>query len=261
MKEFSSIRNGEFIKKTVIATATLYDSNSENDAVRSELAKQMLKKAARFGYEVVVVDGGSSADLVEGFRRYARVFRQKAKGMGESRRQAFQHAYDTGKEIIIFTEPEKVSFIPKILKTVEPIALGKADIVVPKRKSLKSYPAYQQYTEQATNIFWKELTGTDLDITFGPRAWNRKETSYFLRYKGEYGDSWDCIYIPVMDALADGRRIVSVDVDFTYPRAQREAEEHDLAFVKKRIDALSFIADFSLDHWKKLNKKTDAVRI
>ena len=63
------------------------------------------------------------------------------------RRQAIREAYNTGRDIIAWTEPEKVDYIPKIADTAFPIVNGSVDLVVPRRKSMQSYPTAQQYAE------------------------------------------------------------------------------------------------------------------
>ena len=62
---------------------------------------------------------------------------------------------------------KKENYIFSIAKTVEPIADGSADLVVPRRASLASYPLGQQHAESMGNLFWNKLTGHDLDMWFG----------------------------------------------------------------------------------------------
>lgn len=252
-KNYSKIRN--ISEKVVIATTTSYNPDLESDILRSEIAKSTIRQATSFGYELILVDGGSSDELLKDFERYgAKIFAQQEKGMGSGRRQAIKEALDTNKEVIAWTEPEKESYIPEIVKTAKPVIEGYADLVVPKRKSLKSYPTAQQYAEPLGNSFWKRLTGYDLDMWFGPRTWKKELSHYFLDYNGEYGDKWDSIFVPVMDAIFDGKKIISVEVKYTHPKKQTEIEEHDLNFYTKRIEQLSNLLNSLETHWKKLNK-------
>lgn len=243
----------ELSSRVAIATATLYNLNSESDRVRAELSKKTIKLARKLGYEIVVVDGGSPDKLLREFGNCgAKLHLQKTKGFGNSRREAIWYASNLGKDVIVWMEPEKAPYIPEIAKTVRPIVNGSADMVVPKRKSLKSYPSMQQSLERAGNLLWEKLTGLDLDVCFGPKAWRRELSSYFLDYGGEYGDAWGIIFIPVMDAISDGKRVISVEVDYTHPPEQTKVEEDDLEFHLKRIEQLYLLGNALITHTRKL---------
>ena len=162
---------------------------------------------------------------------------------------------DLGKSIIATTEPEKVDYIHNISETVNPIVAGFADLVVPRRNSLLSYPIAQQYAEMMGNAFWKELTGNDLDVWFGMRTFKRDIGAYFLDYNDEYGGKWDSIFIPVMDAIADGKIVKGVAVDYTHPAEQTAFEEHDLSFHLKRFKQLENLIPALETHWKKRTNK------
>ena len=249
------IMKDEISDKIVIATTTLYRSSLENDLVRAEIAKETITNAKELGYKIIVVDGGSSAELLRDFERLgAEVCQQELSGMGNCRRQAFKLAYDSGKEIIVWTEPEKAPFIHQIDKAVKPIIDGSADLVIPKRKSLESYPVVQQYAELLCNTFLRELTGRDLDYCFGPRIWKREFSSYFTEYKGEYGDKWEVTLIPIIDAISAGERVASVEIDYVHPRQQTESEEKDLGMFRKRIEQIENSTNACETHWRKLHQ-------
>ncbi|MBL7100450.1 MAG: hypothetical protein ISS23_00680 [Nanoarchaeota archaeon] len=242
----------ELTDKIVIATTTWYNPDLEGDNLRAKITKNSIKRATDLEYQVMIVDGGSSDELLKYFETCgAKVFSQTNKGMGTGRRQVIKEAYNTNREIIAWTEPEKEDYIPEIIKTAVPIIEDIADLVVPKRKSLKSYPLEQQYAEKLGNLFWKELTGYDLDMWSGPRTWKREFSNYFLDYMGEYGDKWDSIFIPVIDVILDGKKVLSVEVNYTHPKEQAELEEHDLIFFMKRIEQLTELTKALETHWKK----------
>lgn len=246
----------DLIDKTVIAVTTLYNLSKDSDKIRSELSKKTIKKAVDLGYEIIIIDEGSPNELISKFKDLgAKVYKSKSKGMGNGKREAIKIAFDLKKEVIVLMESEKTDYVSGIIKTVEPIQTGAADLVVPKRKSLVSYPLVQQHSEALINFFVRELTGLNLDMSFGPRTFKRELCSYFLDYKGEYGDKWDSLYIPVLNAIHDKKNILSVDVDYTHPTKQTEFEEHDLEFFKKRVDLqLCELTDILGKHWKKIKK-------
>lgn len=243
---------------TTIATSTFYKAGSANDEMRAELAKRFVREAVRLGYSLVIVDCGSSDELLKNFQSYGQnvhVYLEQKMSLGQSRRHAIKLALELGKSVIATTEPEKVDYIHNISETVKPIIDGSADLVVPSRRSLNSYPVVQQYAEMMGNIFWKELTGNELDMWFGPRTFRKEMSTYFLDYNEEYGGKWDSIFIPVMDAIVDGKIVKSVVVDYTHPIEQTSFEEHDLSFHIKRFKQLENLIPALETHWKKRTGK------
>ncbi len=246
---------GSSSSNIIIATATFYTGQTESEKVRSALALDTIKKAVELGYPILVLDGGSSDDLVMSFEAAGATVKQhKTERYGESRRAAMQEAAKFGKEIIVWTEPEKVSFIGQISRTLVPFTEERADIVIPQRKSLSSYPTVQQYAEQFGNAYFRELCGPDLDVWFGPRVYRRDLLPYFLDYNGSFGDMWEGMCLPLLTMIKDGKKIVSVPVDYEHPKEQTVVEEHDLAFYDKRLLQLNNIVPALRKYWHTLNK-------
>lgn len=217
----------------------------------------MVRNATGLGYEIVVVDGGSPDELLKEYEGYgAHVYEQiiKGKDIGPPRRQAIEIANRIGREVDSWIEPEKYTYILEHHKTVEPIILGYADMVVPERKSMKSYPKFQRYSEWLANKYFYTLTGKKLDVMIGPRTWRRELSRYFLEYNGEYGDGSEYIFIPVMNAIINGERVIGVDVDFTYPEEQKVIEEDNEIFEWKRILQLYEISSAHRAQWNKPKK-------
>ena len=241
----------------VITTTTYYPSSSGTDLVRARLATKTIKKSRDEGYLFITIDGGSFPAAIEEWKSLgATVIEQKEKGMGNSRRQAFQAAFDTGKEIVIWMEPEKHDFIKSIPQVVRPLLEKKSDVVIPRRISLSSLPLTQQYIEPFANLFWKTLTHTDLDIWFGIRAMNREMVHYFSQYVSKYADTWDILVIPLMDMISQHVRITDIPVDYVHDSSQTQDEENNLSFYKKRIEQLNNLTFPLEDYWSKLHSIT-----
>jgi hypothetical protein len=241
-------------ENTVIATCTLYNLEIASDICRAELALKMIANAIKHGYEVVLVDGGSPVELKREFAKTgAKVFEQAKPGMGNSRRQAFQECIATKKPVIAYVDPEKFSYIDELHRTVEPIAIGAADMVIPCRRSMETYPTAQRYNEPFINSFWKDLTHTSYDVSFGPKTFKKELASYFLNYHGEYGDKWDAIYVPILDVLHHGHRIAEVTIDYIHPKDQTHVEEHDLGFYWKRLHQMDNVMGALERHWQKIH--------
>ncbi len=249
------MENNSLEDKVVLITTTLYNPNCKSDMVRAELAKRTFNEALNFNYEILAVDGGSSKEFLDEIEnKKVKIFQQLKKGMGNSRRQANEEAYKTGKEIIVWIDPEKHSLIPKIQEMSRPILENKADLIIPRRNSLDSLPKAQQHLEDFSNEFFRELTGLDFDVGAGCRLYKRDLINYFINYRGEYGDKWEILIIPILNALQDGKRALSIDIDYLHDRKQTEIEEHDINFYRKRIAQLENFTNAIYYYWKKIGK-------
>ncbi|MEK6833306.1 MAG: hypothetical protein AABY32_04615, partial [Nanoarchaeota archaeon] len=111
---------------------------------------------------------------------------------------------------------------------------------------------------------WRELTGTDLDVWSGPRTWRRELSDYFLDYDGMYhsyinkenkeifyGDNWDSIFIPVMQAILDGKKVEGIKINYTHPPEQTALEEGNYEYTIKRLDQLNNLVPAFTDYWNK----------
>lgn len=241
-------------ERIAIATSTFYNPKDEIDRSRMNLAINTVREARDLGYQVVVVDGGSSNEFLDQLSRFgAHIEMEKERGMGKGRRQAIAIASDLG-EIVSWTEPEKQPYISQIQKVVQPILTGEANIVIPARKSLESYPTSQQHAENFGNSFFYELTGHKLDVWIGPRVFGREDTHYFTDYNGEYGDKWDSIFIPVLNAIHDGRKVIGKEIDYVHPVDQKRLEEGNVKYTIKRLDQLNNLVTSMRAHWDRLSR-------
>jgi glycosyltransferase involved in cell wall biosynthesis len=241
----------EVAEQTVIVTDSLYSLESEGDRIRADIAEQTLRSAVERGYEIIVVDGGSPEGLLTEFKDLgAHVYAQEQKGMGNGRRQGFGLALETEKPVIARTEIEKVHYIPEIWKTGLPILGKEADLIIPRRNSLESYPRFQQLCEEAGNLYASEVTGRHLDLWFGPRTGSREIFGGpFMKYNGEFGDKWESIFMPVLNALLNGKRVMEVEVDYTHPESQTEFEKGNSELDRKRIEQLGRLTDSIERYW------------
>ena len=143
----------------VIATTTRYLSINN---LRCQLALEMISHTVDQKIPVVMVDSSSNP---EEFRRVFErkgviVLRERSHStMGSSRRQAFAHAAEQKKEVVVWLEPEKAPLVPFLRAAAQPILSGAADIVVPSRsrEGLLSYPRLQMYAEQCGNEAFRRL--------------------------------------------------------------------------------------------------------
>jgi len=237
--------------KVAIATTTFYKSAKE---IRFQLALRTVRAATKFGYLIAVVDGGSPDEVCKKFSDAgAYLFQQELPGMGPSRRQAIAAAAKlvNNDGAVVWMEPEKYTLVPQLYKAATPILNGVSDLVIPARKSMTSYPLEQQCAEFFGNLAFQHITGLALDAWFGPRVMNQRAINYFTTYKGEYGDKWDSIFIPVLRAFKAGLRVRSVKVNYTHPKKQA-ATETGLNFLVKRLDQLNNLIPAMAQEAKKI---------
>jgi hypothetical protein len=195
--------------------------------------------------------------------------------MSTGRQQGFREASllkysDRGNEkfveAICWLEPEKVSIISDCLpKLVEPILLGQADVVIPKRKDeefQETYPDYQVKYERDSNRLWNDMlrkfgimdsSDQDLDVWFGPRVFKNSPEiiqTFITKYKYEKIQELsnlsqdvykpnrysNATFFPVIVALYNGLRVESVEVPYRHPIGQTKIEQDNEEFRKKRAD-------------------------
>lgn len=234
-------------KDLVLFTTTMYGEDAVSK-VREVLAEDLLRNAERLGVRCVVVDGGSNAEFLKklsGFKNVTSEVDSKL-GMGESRREALKKALEMAgpQDNFLWVEPEKADLITEesLHAMIEGLRAGKTDIVVPRRKSMESMPKFQAWIEARANKRAGEIMkeGEDepseevLDLWFGPKMFNRDGAAFFADYKGKL-DKWDSIIKPVIEAAHAGKKISSVEVDYSYDPSQSESEKNDDVMKRKRI--------------------------
>ena len=251
----------------MVATTTFYrgwqpDGDEQNpDQLRGNLAIEAVKTALEEGFQVVVVDGGSSEGFVDALTDLdIEVSQQKERGMSTSRRQAFNEAtLKTEAKVICWTEPEKVSMVRELADAARSVLENEVDIVIPARSksSFETYPPQQAESEQRANHYLNKVLriadllpdgSEDLDLFFGPRIFrNDPETlSLFTRQYRLKEDSrlkgvvkpdnyLNATFFPVMLALGQGLRVESVPVDYQHPEKQTALETGHHDFEEKRV--------------------------
>jgi len=245
--------------------------NARLDNLRGKIALQMIKKSVTQGHPIAVAEGGSSdafkAALAE--IKGADVINPKDENedtfMSGSRRAGYKFiSRKEGVKAIAWVEPEKEPLInSSFIDAGAAIIDGGADIVVPHRpshrkgKGFDSLPPTQRRFEQDRfnpmfrNIL-KRFGGVkkrieDYDISFGPKIFrNDPEIIKYFLAKHEYKkktphdnvvnpEKWsNTLTLPVAAALLDGRKVVSVYVDYTHPKDMTELETGNKDFDVKR---------------------------
>lgn len=242
--------------RTIVVTTTFYRSLEET---RLQLALDTITKAKEMDFRILIVDGSPNPQIKQVFQKFgAKVIHQQEPGMGESRRQLFQWAYsmtDPG-DVVFWTEPEKTDIIRFISEIVAPIFRGECSISIPVRseKSWKTYPEFQQVSEAVANRVFREVTGLETDIMFGPVSLGRSILpEFFGCFPEKLGIADNYVqHVAAIAAWKNGHKILSpgVQVDFIYPPEQKSEEEGPLfhQMVTRRLWQLMQLveADFKL---------------
>lgn len=231
--------------RIAVATRTRYTDQTD---VRYGLVMRMLTMLNFHQYPAVLVDN-SPPNIHEVFRKCGdNIFvldTNESETMGMKLRRsitmALQLAGDKG--AVAYVDPEKFPMVPYLPRLCAPILNGEADIVIGERESLDSYPPIQQWFERIGNTFFGAYTGLACDAWFGVRAFNAKGAAPFLDYDGAYGDQWDSAFTPLVRAIAQGLKIITVKVPYAHPAMQTGAEEHDVHMHEKRRTQLNTLVE------------------
>lgn len=206
---------------------------------RYGLHRKFLLKARSLGYRVIAIveaDYPKSAVSDVDFDSVPQIGR----GIGNVYRQGLQLALEQS-EFAAYAEPEKVSYVPEISRTIQPLLDGTADLVVPKRTlfGFRSYPAVQRRTEALGNAFFSRLAGQQIDAFFRPESLNPEAARRFLSYERisfpSKEDSHDAHIVPILECVASKLEVKSVQVNYLHPQIQREIEETPEAAVKRYL--------------------------
>ena len=239
-----------------IGTTFLYPNYPNNpvDFIRGDLGIQMIESSLESGFKVSVVEDGLSGEfkirLGELIEQYSGslIVSEGRGGMASGRRKTLRVCNDQlGTFYNFWVEPEKAPLVDSFMIMASHLAKG-ADIVVPRRgkAAFRFYPPRQAYWEQKGNErFNRQLAkagllqeGEFFDVWFGPKAYlNQAGVRELFQTKWEFQDpkhKWQetlnpekwapSVMIPVVLALLDGLKVVSVDVDYKHPAEQRRIE-------------------------------------
>ena len=249
---------------------------SDTDGIRGDLTIQSIGKATSQGVQVIAADGGSSEEFLSAIKGFQSsglltIVSTNKPGRGPQRRAAFEKAIQLWvKQAIVYFQPEKDSLMDYLAAITKPIVDGSADIVVPARTSdlfEEFYPDYMRKSELNVNRTYNRLMhkagilpkDQNFDWFFGPLVFKNDPeiVSYFLK---EYGLRYpirsrigaqpnpelhsDGYYFPIIEALFNKDRIVSVEIPFVYPKTQKDNEispERVAQFQQRRkLDASAY---------------------
>ena len=163
---------------------------------------------------------------------------------GGSIREGIKYVVDNFGEdaIMAFQEPEKDNMIYHYEDILRRHKHRGAYICNPRRMSIswESYPKEQYLSETFTNMYFKKMTGLDIDWMFGPVILTGSVAKYWLE---EDGKLWDAQIIPILNAYSNNVNIIEEPVCFRYPDEQKEMEEDNMEYIKKRKYQMDYMIE------------------
>ena len=196
--------------KAVLATTVYAQSELRYQKVRADLTLRTLAEAREHNHSIIVIDGGSPIDYIHQMTELgALVLPQETPGM-----------------------------VPLLDEAVDYVNSRNFDMVMFRRKSLESYPPEQMHSYQMGNLAIRYIAGIETDFFFGPVTLSHQGVDYFLRYQSPFDDLWDSIHVPKLQIINDGLPWTQVEVDYTHPREQTEAETGVLDLFLRRTQQM-----------------------
>lgn len=261
----------------------------DTDGIRGDLALELVDKALGLEARIVVCEGGSSPEFLSALEKSREnglvVVHSDIPMRGPQRRKAFEAAITLPKvRAILYTQAEKSALLDNLTLISKPALDNEAEIVIPKRESSqfkRSYPEYMWKSEMSVNATYDWLMrraglmkeDESLDWFFGPVVFkNDPEVVNLFLAIYELRDTIrsrigvqprpemhsNGHYFPIIQALFENMRVMSVEVPFVYPQAQkinetslenidifRKRREQDAAIY--RLEAIHFLAFLKSD--------------
>lgn len=212
---------------------------------RTACAREFIAEALTVTPYVVVVTDETSHKILEGSGAHLLYMEQR--DMGLTRRAALLKSIDLIRDqpegVVMWSEPEKVG-VPKYFPNfISQLHAASSDVLIPQRKSLSSYPTWQQPWEETGNKMCGQVLGSEFDYFFGPRVMSLTAAQIFLGYPGTQvvPDTWDALYSPLVDCVRRGLKFTNMEIDFEYPPLQRATEQFDLGMLRRRVYILDVI--------------------
>jgi hypothetical protein len=225
------------MNKSDVSIATI--SWARNEA-EENLLKRSLEKLAMLQIPVFITDGGSPASFLSFLQSFPHftVVETDKKGVFAQAKNSVQAAYAAGTPFIFYTEPDKENFfqngLPQLLQAVTSTdALG-VYLASRSAEGFASFPAFQQMTETTINQCCAEITGQQLDYTYGPFLLNRKTVPYLQQVKDDIGWGWRPFVFVVAHRL--GLRLETMAKNFYCPADQQQDDATERLYRMKQLE-------------------------
>jgi hypothetical protein len=211
-----------------VAVATMTKVRNDADA---RLITAALGCLSRTSMPVAVGDAGSPPRFVRDIANLTGITLAHPvdDGLVGQVRASIGAAGKTGRDFILYTEPDKQWFFDRALLDFIHRAPADVGIVLAARsaRAFNSYPRFQRQAEAAANALCASAIGIDTDYCYGPFLFQRRLARHLTRAPRMLGWGWR----PYLFATAHrlGYRIATVIGEYMCPPPQRVERDADKA--------------------------------
>jgi hypothetical protein len=144
-------------------------------------------------------------------------------------RASLNAALEAGRDVILYTEPDKEDFIRTGLTAFVDCAPDESDVGVVfagrSAQSLATFPPVQRYTEGVINQLWERCGGPSGDYSYGPMLLRANLVRSLDRIEADIGWGWRHFIAGAASRL--GYRIAHCVADYPCPRDQQAEDDAD----------------------------------
>jgi hypothetical protein len=218
-----------------ICTVSL--ARDEEEAV---LIHGTLERLARTGLPVVVADGGSPPDFVQGIRALPHVslVTPRTAGLVAQVQAAFTAARGGQPSSLLYLESDKALFVEQHLEGFLQRAFLDADagaiLAARSDRSFATFPPAQRSAEMRINEMAGALTGQTGDYSYGPFLLNARVAAYVDRVRPLTGWGWRHFMFGITHRL--GYRLAHVAGDYDCPPEQRRENEGERRHRERQLE-------------------------
>lgn len=209
------------------------------DAKEEKLLRESLFELSKLNIPAFITDGGSSTDFLHFIKTFPNftLLKPKVKGVWPQVQTSLEAAYSTGSDFIIYTEPDKMDFIKRDLPDMlNRISVNEqSGVIIADRSSpgFESYPKFQQMTETTINNCCAEITGNDIDYTYGPFILNRLLVPYLQELKNDIGWGWRLYTFVIANRL--NYKVEAFEGEYFCPVDQRDDDAPERIYRMRQL--------------------------
>jgi hypothetical protein len=246
----------------IICVTTFRQGNPENriEELRTKVFLDTAVKFADAGLPFVIVYIETQKDILEKLEELGLILcLQQSTGMGNIRREAMFEALKAFPEAkyLCWLEPEKPDMVRFVKPMCSKMEQEQSVLGMFNRITMSSYPAEQAHYYLFCRAVATQLIGFDLDYAFGPMMVVNSAVSYFLEYRGEYGDKWDSILIPRLRIINGNTGMSVLPVDFQNDPRMTLAESGNPAIILKRLEQFNNVIPSLISEWERLVENSE----
>ena len=207
------------------------------DQEEEDLLRESLQILAGYDIPVYITDGGSPRhflDFLHSFPTF-HIAPAAAKGLMAQVSNSIGEARKSGREFILYTEPDKKNFFRMLDEFLENAGDEHAIFIAARSENgFNSYPAFQRRSEGAINFCCAEITGADLDFTYGPFLIHRDIAPYLDLVTEDLGWGWRTYMFGIPARL--GKSIAEYRGEFLCPPEQGIDIPADRVYRMKQLE-------------------------